>query len=410
MTKNKLRSHSKTVAMPTFERDSTGLKIEHRFSDAVISDLNHRGHSLQTRRDAVIDAAVRSFSFRRVPLVDNSRGRTFAVAVAAEVKVRERHANQVLYDDQNFLFRGEFDFANDPVPLLKPGWWDGDVLHKFEDRGIVLTELSHNWISRKHAHHVAFFNLILDGHYVEHINNRTNQLKPFTTIFHPSGIEHRDEIGPGGVRIFSIELRDEWLDRMREYGLIPGSFIADHGSELTRLAIQLYREYRNRRCYFSLAIEGLILEMLAEVARSRETEDKRPPCWLSQVVELLNSSFHEKLTVNAIAAAVNVHPVYLSRIFRRFYHQSIGDYQQKLRIQFALRELGKADMDLADIAAAAGFADQSHFTRVFKDLMGMTPGTFREVSGVNKRHPKLRNAITKPNAEDKPGCHHSSES
>lgn len=403
MTKNKPRSQSKTVAMPTFEHDSTGLKIEHRFSDAVISDLIHRGHSLPTGRDAVIDAVVRSFSFRRVPPVDDSRGRTFAVAVAAEVKVRERHANQVLYHDQNFVFRGELDFANDPVPLLKPGWWVGDVLHKYEDSGIVLTELSHNWISRKHAHQMPFFNLILDGHYVEHINNRTNQLKPFQTIFHPSGVEHRDEIGPAGVRIFSIELRDQWLDRMREYGLSPGSFIAGHGSELTRLAIQLYREYRNRRCYFSLAIEGLILEMLAVIGRSRETEDKQPPFWLSQVVDLLNSSFPEKLTVNAIAAAVGVHPVYLSRIFRRFYHQSIADYRQKLRIQFALQELGKADVDLANIAAAAGFADQSHFTRVFKDLMGVTPGTFREVSGVNKRQPNFCNAIATPSAEDEPG-------
>jgi len=397
--------------MPTFERDSTGLKIEHHFSDAVISKLIHRGHSLQTRRDAVIDAVIKSLTFRRVPHADNSRGRSFEVAVAAEVKVRERHANQVLYDDQNFLFRGKFDFANDPVPLLKPGWFDGDVLHKFEDRGIVLTELSYNWTSDKHTHQMAFFNLILDGHYVEHINNRTNQLKPFTTMFHPGGIEHQDdEMGPAGARIFSVELRDQWLDRLREYGLKPSSSIALHGSELTRLAIQLYREYRYRRCGSSLAIEGLVLEMLAETARSREIEDRRPPAWLSQVVDLLHASFQEKLTVGSIAAAVDVHPVYLSRIFRRFYHQSIGDYQQKLRIQFALRELGKADMDLANIAAAAGFADQSHFTRVFKDLMGMTPGTFREVSGVNKRQPKFRNAITKPSTEDQPGCHHSSGS
>ena len=274
-----------------------------------------------------------------------------------------------------------------PRAPLKPGEFFGEVLHKYEDCGLVLSEFSHNQIRKipRHSHELAFFNLILAGNYVEHFSKRTATLRPFTTIFHPSGIEHHDEIGPRGMRIFSVEMRNQWLDRLREYGAIPGSSIDLRGGELTWLATRLYREYRNRACCSSLAIEALVLEMLVIVARSREVEDKQPPPCLSRVVDLLNASFQQNLTVSSIAASVGVHPVYLSRVFRRFQQQTIGDYLHKLRIQFALKEMAKAEMDLAGVAAAAGFADQSHFTRVFKDLVGMTPGAFRAISGFTRK-------------------------
>lgn len=276
--------------------------------------------------------------------------------------------------------------AEVPTPPLKPGEFFGNVLHKYEERGLVLSEFSHDQPRRlpKHSHQLAFFNLILEGNYVEHFSKRTATLKPFTTIFHPSGIEHYDEIGPRGMRIFSIEMQQSWLDRLREYGGVANSSLDLQSGELTWLATRLYREYRALACCSNLAIEGLVLEMLAIAGRAQQIPDKQPPPWLLRVVDLLNSSFQQNLTVNSVAANVGVHPVYLSRVFRRFQRQTIGDYLHKLRIQFALRHLADAEMDLASIAAAAGFADQSHFTRVFKDLIGVTPGAFRTTCGPRK--------------------------
>jgi AraC family transcriptional regulator len=58
----------------------------------------------------------------------------------------------------------------------------------------------------------------------------------------------------------------------------------------------------------------------------------------------------------------------------------------RLRVQFACRQLARKGTNLAAVAAAAGFADQSHFTRVFKQFTGMTPGAFRAVltSGISR--------------------------
>jgi AraC family transcriptional regulator len=262
---------------------------------------------------------------------------------------------------------------------LRPGHFYGQVLRKHIGAGIILTELKHERARRlpAHSHQLAFFHLLLFGHYSETFGRHTAALKPLTTIFHPSGVTHHDEIGPAGMRIFSVELQDEWLDRLRECGVDPQSSVALPGSELSRLAMRLYREYLHLDRCSVLVIEGLVLEMLALVARPEKVRERRRPEWLSKVEDLLRSGFQENLTIGEVAAQVSVNPAHLSRVFRQFHNQAIGDYLHDLRVQFACQQLADPNVALSAIAAASGFADQSHFTRVFKHSTGMTPGSFR---------------------------------
>lgn len=264
---------------------------------------------------------------------------------------------------------------------LRPGQFYGDVLDKHENGGLVLSEFRHDRARRlpKHSHELAFFNLLLQGEYRESYGQKTATLKPFTTIFRPSGETHHDEIGPAGIRIFSIEMRENWLARLHEYGVAPSTVIASPGSELGWLATRLYREYRERKCYSALAIEALVLEMLVFVGRLKQPREKRAPAWLPKVMELIQANFQENLTSKTLAAETGVHPAHLSKVFRQFRHETIGDYVHKLRIQFACQQLGSPEVNLAAIATEAGFADQSHFTRVFKLFTGMTPGAYRAV-------------------------------
>ena len=119
VTKTQLPSHIKTVAVPAFQNNALRFKIEHRFTEAVMKELIRRGHGLRVQSeregaDAVVDGVVKSFNFSGVLLDDKGRARIFEVTIVAAVTVRDQHQNRVLYDNQNFVFRGEFEFANDP--------------------------------------------------------------------------------------------------------------------------------------------------------------------------------------------------------------------------------------------------------------------------------------------------------
>jgi hypothetical protein len=119
VTKSQLPTHIKTIAVPAFQNNALRFKIEHRFTEAVIKELIHRGHGLRVQSeregaDAVIDGVVKNFTFSGVLLDDKGRARVFEVTITAAVTVRDQSDNRVLYDNQNFVFRGEYEFANDP--------------------------------------------------------------------------------------------------------------------------------------------------------------------------------------------------------------------------------------------------------------------------------------------------------
>src|SRR4029450_13310112 len=119
VTKNQLPSRIKTVAVPAFQNNAMRYKIGSRFTEAVINELVHRGRGLRVQgdregADAVIEGIIKSFSFAGVLLDDKGRARIFEVTISAAVTVRDQTENRVLYDNQNFVFRGEYEFANDP--------------------------------------------------------------------------------------------------------------------------------------------------------------------------------------------------------------------------------------------------------------------------------------------------------
>jgi Lipopolysaccharide-assembly len=119
VTKNQLPARIKTVAVPAFQNNALRYKIESRFTEAVVNELIRRGRGLRVQgeregADAVIEGVIKSFSYSGVLLDDSGRARLYEVTIEAAVTVRDQTANRVLYDNQNFVFRGEYEFANDP--------------------------------------------------------------------------------------------------------------------------------------------------------------------------------------------------------------------------------------------------------------------------------------------------------
>lgn len=271
---------------------------------------------------------------------------------------------------------------------LQPGQFYGEILRKRQGSGLILSELKHEGARKlpSHSHELAYFCLLLNGNYWEQSGRKRITYKPLTVMFHPPGTTHIDEIGPGGGRFFSVEVKAEWMDRLRE---CVGAIDLDsslHEGDLAWLAMRLYREHKQADACSILTIEGLVLEMLAIVGRMRDPREQHGPEWLARAVDLLNSEFCKNLKVQDIANEVGVHPFHLSRVFRDIHRQTIGEYVHKLRVRYACKQLAVPDNDLAGVALAAGFADQSHFTRVFKNITGITPGVYRQIAMSKQYH------------------------
>jgi AraC family transcriptional regulator len=112
---------------------------------------------------------------------------------------------------------------------------------------------------------------------------------------------------------------------------------------------------------------------------------------LKQAKDFIADEFSQPLTLSIIAGAVNVHPVYLANSFRRHYGCTIGEYVRQRRVKFACDRISNSRDPLAEVALAAGFANQSHFARAFKQVTGMTPGEYRRTFQGNYNQPMPSN-------------------
>ncbi|NOT64050.1 MAG: helix-turn-helix transcriptional regulator [Acidobacteria bacterium] len=101
------------------------------------------------------------------------------------------------------------------------------------------------------------------------------------------------------------------------------------------------------------------------------------PAWLEEARQMLDRDFRERLTTAHIARTVGVHPVYLAQMFRKHFACGVIEYIARRRIAYACRELRNSGVPIADIAIAAGFYDQGHFSRTFKRILGITPSVYR---------------------------------
>ncbi|HEX8161244.1 MAG TPA: AraC family transcriptional regulator [Pyrinomonadaceae bacterium] len=230
----------------------------------------------------------------------------------------------------------------------------------------------------RHAHQSPYFCFVLRGNFTETYGRKTRACKQSSLIFHPPGETHADQFHTG-ARCFNVQMTPRWAERVRPQAAVNLSAEV-RDVFLARLSSRLYREFRQADELSPLVVEGLALEILgASARRLKRGLDRRPPPWLERARELIRDELTESVTLARVAESVGVHKTHLCREFRRHYRCTVGEYVRQLRVEFARRRLSHSDSPVGEIAVAAGFFDQSHFTKTFRLHVGMTPGEYREL-------------------------------
>ena len=228
-----------------------------------------------------------------------------------------------------------------------------------------------------HAHELSHFCFVLAGNYKEKIGCKDSERAPAALVFYPPDVSHSEEHLTEG-RHFLVEIEARGLEKVREYGGKLNEPIVLGEKTPSWLAVRMYNEFRARDNFSGLALESLLTELLIEASRRElPLKEHNPPRWLARVREFLHENFITPPSLGELALAADVHPTHLARVFRRFEGCTVGDYVRKIRIEEACRKILASNEPLVDIALDAGFADQTHFTRSFRRVAGMTPTEFR---------------------------------
>jgi len=88
-------------------------------------------------------------------------------------------------------------------------------------------------------------------------------------------------------------------------------------------------------------------------------------------------NYSQPLTIAMTSAHVGLSPNHFSALFQKSVGMKFHDYLCRIRVEESKNLLLFSDYSLTDIAIAAGFPDQSYFCKVFKRIVGLPPGQFR---------------------------------
>jgi len=255
------------------------------------------------------------------------------------------------------------------------------VARQFGRFQLSLTEYAGGTSLPWHVHDQAYLCFVVRGRYRERLRGGARECGAEQMIVHPAGEVHADEFAARS-RCLNIEMEAEWLRSIAARGAMLDAPAVYASADISAIVARAGREVRTNDALSPMIVEGIMLELLGELARGRETD--RAPRWLLGVRDEVAASFRRPPSLASLAAGAAVHPVHLARSFRRRFGCTVGDMIRRLRVDAAKRAI-RAGLPLCDVAADAGFADQSHLARTFRAVTGMTPSDFRRAHRVKRR-------------------------
>jgi len=235
----------------------------------------------------------------------------------------------------------------------------------------------------KHSHPHTYITFVIEGAFRERYATRSILCRTGMIRYLPAGEVHENEI-QARSRCLHISGDTASFEQLRQQSTVPRRPAEMSGLTTTWLANRLYAEFSRRDTASEMAIEGLVLEIMAEIARSEAADHSlSAPHWLKQATEIVESRFLERLSLTEIASEVGVHYVHLSRQFHKYNRCTVGELIRRRRVQYASHLLAHSSTPLAEIALTCGFSDQSHLSFLFKRYMGLSPSKFRSLAGMD---------------------------
>ena len=135
------------------------------------------------------------------------------------------------------------------------------------------------------------------------------------------------------------------------------------------------------RCTNENELSGLHRNMSMDYTK-RMAELRKNKVYSKQIVLCINyiySHLHKKISVEELSKHTGLSPSYLSRLFRKETGESITEYIIKRKINAAKNMLKYSGYSLSEISATLAFSCQSYFTKIFKELEGVTPKKYRDM-------------------------------
>ncbi len=245
-------------------------------------------------------------------------------------------------------------------------------LFKSPFANLALTTYSEGAIMEPHCHKQTQISIVIEG--ANHEESEVSSLhfgRPAEVIIKPKGLMHSNTFSDS-CTIITAQLKEENHSKLRHDGMLKEwralSPIAGYQLLLSIMKCRTESQYYHK-----------LNEILTSFSSDTQPVQASPPGWLQEVRHLLESSYHAVIRNDFIGKTFNRHPVYIARMFKKYFGMSMKTYVKLLRTNGAIKSISSEEDILAGVALQNGFTDQSHLNRTFKSQTGLTPHEFRRL-------------------------------
>lgn len=206
-------------------------------------------------------------------------------------------------------------------------------------------------------------------------------------LLEPGDIHDGTAPQAGGFTYRTLYLDPNWLDRelRAQFENTPDNTQLSFASTLAedpRLAIATASAFEamhhdELRIVRQTALDHLLANLTSHLRwRTQLNPDPRLPLVAQRARDYLHSHLHQDIGLDDLAQVTGVDRFRLSRAFKAAFGMAPHAYLIQLRLTRARHLLARGELP-ANVAAALGFADQSHLGRWFKRAYRMTPADYR---------------------------------
>lgn len=125
-------------------------------------------------------------------------------------------------------------------------------------------------------------------------------------------------------------------------------------------------------------LNSLLVLLMAESWNPEEIDEKKHKRDMLPIKRYLDEHYNEKIALDGLANFFYINKYYMTRVFKEQYGVSINTYLQQIRITRAKQMLRFTDNTLEMIGTVCGIGEPNYFSRVFKNIEGISPSEYRK--------------------------------
>lgn len=224
--------------------------------------------------------------------------------------------------------------------------------------------------------------------------DRKAELPPGSVSLVPAGLRNAARVSrplPGVASI--LQIQPEFVERVAgkiatggRIELIHRMDLAD--AQIARLMESLRADIEDGSLSDTLFGESIAIALTAHIAQRYATMTARletyrgglSPARLNRVLDYIHANLGDKIELDTLAGVVGLNVYHFARAFKQSTGESPYQYVLRSRIDRAKEFLRQSGLPVIEASARTGFVDQSHFSKVFRRMVGVAPSEYRNMT------------------------------